>query len=95
VEADVWPWGDELLVGHSRYTVLRGTLHYLYLDPLLVMLEDHNTPSRKWPEVEKNGLAGVFANDPKQALTLSIDFKPDRDQIRHLLTKRLQYLREK
>jgi len=95
VEADVWPWGDELLVGHSRYTVLRGTLHSLYLDPLLKMLEHHNKPSRKWPKDKERGIAGVFANDPKQTLTLLIDFKTDGDQIWRLLNERLQSLREK
>jgi hypothetical protein len=95
VEADVWSWGDELLVGHSRYTVLPGTLHSLYLDPLLKILDDHNAPSRTWPRVKTHGIAGVFANDPMQTLTLLVDFKTDGDQIWPLLTERLQSFRDK
>jgi hypothetical protein len=95
VEADVWPWHDELLVGHSRYTVLRGTLHSLYLDPLLKTLDSHNTPSLRWPGVQDRGMAGVFANDSKQTLTLLVDFKTDGKQIWQLLTEQLKPLRDR
>lgn len=95
LEADVWSWHNELLVGHSRYTVLRGTLQTLYLDPLLRMLDEHNVVSPKWPHINNEEILGVFANDPKQTLVLLVDFKSDGDLIWPLLEDRLQPFRQK
>lgn len=96
VEVDVWPWGSDLLVGHSRSTVLRGTLQSLYLDPLLKMLDTHNAPpSRNWPKVTSQEMVGLFSYDPKQTLTLLIDCKTEGDGTWPLLLEQLNPLREK
>ncbi|KAJ5162810.1 uncharacterized protein N7500_004640 [Penicillium coprophilum] len=95
VEVDVWPWGNDILVGHSRVTVLRGTLQSLYFDPLLEMLDAHNAPSRNWPKVMDQEIVGVFSNDPEQTLTLMIDFKTDAEQLWPLLVEQLSPFREK
>ncbi|CAG8898523.1 unnamed protein product [Penicillium egyptiacum] len=96
VEVDVWPWGNEILVGHSPSTVLRGTLQSLYLDPLLKMLDTHNAPpSRNWPKVVSQEMAGPFSNDPKQTLTLLIDCKTEGDRTWPLLVEQLNPFREK
>ena len=96
VEVDVWPWGNEILVGHSPFTVLQGTLQSLYLDPLLKMLDTHNKPpSHNWPKVMSQGMVGLFSNDQKQSLTLLIDCKTDGDRTWPLLVEQLNPLREK
>ncbi|KGO76703.1 hypothetical protein PITC_090570 [Penicillium italicum] len=96
VEVDIWPWEHQILVGHSRYTVLRGTLQSLYLDPLLKMLDKYNAPlSRKWPKVTSQEKVGLFPYDPKQTLTLLIDCKPEDDRTWPLLVEQLSPLREK
>ncbi|KAK4863183.1 hypothetical protein LT330_001961 [Penicillium expansum] len=96
VEVDVWPWENQILVGHSRSTVLRGTLQSLYLDPLLKMLDKSNAPpSRNWPKVTNQEMVGLFPYDPKQTLTLLIDCKPEGDQTWPLLVEQLNPLREK
>ncbi|KAI2704369.1 hypothetical protein CBS147317_5626 [Penicillium roqueforti] len=96
VEADVWPWGNDILVGHSRSTVHRGTLQSLYLDPLLKILDTHNAPpSRSWPHVMNQEIVGVFPNDPKQTVTLLVDCKTDGDRTLPLLVEQLNPFREK
>lgn len=96
VGVDVWPWGDEVLVGHSRSTVLRGTLQSLYLDPLLEKLDTHNEiASRNWPNVTSKEMVGVFPNEPKQTLVLVIDCKTEGDRIWPLLVEQLNPFREK
>ncbi|KAJ5961124.1 uncharacterized protein N7479_008274 [Penicillium vulpinum] len=95
VEVDVWPWENEILVGHSRYTVLRGTLQSLYLDPLLKMLDTHNAPPRNWPKTMSQEMVGLFSNDPRQTLTLLIDFKTEGDRTWPILLEQLDSLREK
>ncbi|CAP74199.1 Altered inheritance of mitochondria protein 6 [Penicillium rubens] len=95
-EVDVWPWGNEILVGHSASTVLRGTLQSLYLDPLLKMLDTHNEPpSRNWPKVMGQEMVGLFSNDPKQSLTLLVDCKTEGGRTWPLLVERLNPFREK
>lgn len=80
VEADIWLSENDLLVGHTRFTLHHDhTLQSLYLKPLLDLLSKHNTlSSRLQPRLgDGYNLAGVFANDPSQTLVLLIDFKGD------------------
>ncbi|KAJ5184541.1 3-oxoacid CoA-transferase subunit B [Penicillium cf. griseofulvum] len=96
VGVDVWPWGNEILVGHSRYTVLRGTFQSLYLDPLLRILDTHNAPpSRNWPKDMSQDMVGVFSNDPQQTLVVLVDFKTESEQLWPVLVEQLRPLREK
>lgn len=98
VEADVYLSGNELLVGHTRHTLARGqNLRTLYLDPLLRMLQEHNTASIDVTPDDGMGhgnIAGVFANDPTQSLILVIDFKYDGEHIWPHLVQQLAPLRE-
>ena len=111
VEADIWPGEDnELRVGHSRHTLLRGhSLRTLYLNPLEKMLDQHNQPMPKETNttihyslearstaVDTGDIVGVFANDPTQTLVLLIDFKKeDAEKSWSLLVDQLDPLREK
>lgn len=95
IEADVWAWGDEILVSHSRYTVLRGTLQSLYLKPLLKLLDTHNWSSRSRSNPATQEIVGVFPKDPKQTFTLLVDFKSEGDRIWPLLIEQLHPFREK
>ena len=108
IEADVWldGDGDELRVGHTPQTVLRGhSLRSLYLNPLLEMLQSHNSLPDNITEPGESSLSctgsecdrdvvGVFANDPKQSLVLLIDFKAEGERIWPHLVEQLQPLRE-
>ncbi|OQD80498.1 hypothetical protein PENANT_c035G05473 [Penicillium antarcticum] len=94
VEADVWPWRDQILVGHSRYTVLAGSLDNLYLGPLGEMLDLHNQKPGRGIGFEDE-IVGVFANNLSQTLVLLIDFKSDGDALWSLLSEALAPLREK
>lgn len=93
VEADVWLHDDDLQVGHTRQTVLPGqTLRSLYLDPLLGILQKHNSVVNG--SAETTDLVGVFASDPAQTLVLLVDFKEDRELIWTHLMEQLQPLRD-
>lgn len=98
VEADVYLSNNELLVGHTRYTLARGqNLPSLYLDPLLRMLQEHNTGSINFSSndlIVQDNVAGVFATDPSQSLVLVIDFKLDGEHIWPHLVQNLDPLRE-
>lgn len=98
VEADVYLSGNELLVGHSRHTLARGqNLRTLYLDPLLNMLQEHNTKSISLSpndDFVEDDIAGVFANDPTQTLVLVVDIKRDGERIWPHFVQQLEPLRE-
>ena len=75
VEADVWLYDEELYVGHSTSSLTRNrTLNSLYIDPILDVLTRQN-PTTKFHPDGNASRNGVFDTDPKQALTLLIDFK--------------------
>lgn len=98
VEADIWLSGDDLLVGHNRFTLHPAvTLKNLNLDPLLDMLEKHNTRSSALqPDREDNqSLAGVFANNVSQTLVLLIDFKTGGYNTLACLLEQLAHLQER
>ncbi|KAF7163375.1 hypothetical protein CNMCM6106_000325 [Aspergillus hiratsukae] len=96
VEADIWLSGDDLLVGHNRFTLNHAaTLRSLYLDPLLELLERHNTrSSRLQPDRTADDLAGVFVRNPSQTVVLLIDFKSDGNDTWPYLAEQLAPLRE-
>jgi hypothetical protein len=95
VEADAWLSGDDLLVGHNRFTLHNAaTLRSLYLDPLLDLLERHNTRSSRLQPDRHEDLAGVFAHNPSQTLVLLIDFKTDGNDTWPYLVDQLAPLRE-
>ncbi|KAJ5545574.1 hypothetical protein N7494_003159 [Penicillium frequentans] len=98
IEADVYLSRNELLVGHSRHTLARGqNLPAMYLDPLLKMLQKHNTGSINLSSdrhIVQDDVAGVFANDPSQSLILLVDFKFEGEHIWPHLVQNLEPLRE-
>ncbi|KAL1886317.1 Altered inheritance of mitochondria protein 6 [Paecilomyces lecythidis] len=96
VEADIWLSDNDLLVGHTRFTLHHDhTLRSLYIDPLLDILDKHNTPSSRLQPRRGDGadLAGVFANDPSQTLVLLIDFKTDPEILWPHVVEQLDSLR--
>lgn len=93
VEADVWLSQNNILVGHNIFTLHHEqTLRSLYLDPLLDMLQKHNTRSSSL-QSGADTVAGVFATDPAQTLVLLIDVKSDGEDIWPLLFEQLEPLR--
>lgn len=79
VEADIFPHGDKLVVGHSDPGSNGPTLQALYLDPIKKMLDEHGT---------------MFPAKPEQSLSLLIDFKSRADETWDLLVKALAPLRD-
>ncbi|GAA86872.1 similar to An13g01980 [Aspergillus luchuensis IFO 4308] len=97
VEADVWPSNDELLVGHTPFTLHHEvTLRSLYLNPLLDLLQKHNTRSSQLEPAHHPGSfrAGVFSSDPSQTLVLLIDFKEQPEATWSMVMEQLQPLRD-
>lgn len=81
LEADVWYFeGDqqspELFVGHTTATLNRNaTLRKMYINPLVDIIESMNAANIIG---EQNpALRGVFYQNPRQTLSLLIDFKTD------------------
>ncbi|KAL8889385.1 MAG: hypothetical protein Q9215_003321 [Flavoplaca cf. flavocitrina] len=82
VEADVWVDSnlkDDLYVGHTRKSLQPArTLNSLYIEPLLAILNEMNTPSNLSSPTsveDPKTPAGVFETFPTQAITLLIDLK--------------------
>ncbi|KAI4220740.1 MAG: hypothetical protein L6R36_007400 [Xanthoria steineri] len=89
VEADVWVDSElqnDLYVGHTRKSLQRDrTLNSLYIDPLLAILNEMNTPANLSSSSPPNAradnntttvpAAGVFETFPHQPITLLIDLK--------------------
>ncbi|KAJ9619613.1 Altered inheritance of mitochondria protein 6 [Taxawa tesnikishii (nom. ined.)] len=72
VEADVWLFDGELYVGHTVDSLTPNrTLHSLYIDPLLKLLDARNNHgnSSSW--------TGLYSQDPTQTVVLLIDIKSD------------------
>lgn len=89
VEADVWLSGDNLFVGHTQKSLTKDrTLESLYIDPIISILDNQNTPSQvnlttqTSPSSAPSGtvnLNGVFEIQPNKTLVLLIDMKTDGD----------------
>lgn len=90
VEADVWPIGDSLHVGHTRRELTPDkTLYTMYIEPLERILTERNFE-------QSNGMArGVFSINPEQTLVLLIDVKSHPEATWQLLLEELEPLREK
>ncbi|KAL9065690.1 MAG: hypothetical protein Q9161_008076 [Pseudevernia consocians] len=88
VEADVWLSGNDLFVGHSQKSLTKKrTLETLYIDPIVSILSNQNTPGQSTSTNETSSsssaltgttnLNGVFDASPNTPLTLLIDMKTD------------------
>ncbi|KAL4878876.1 PLC-like phosphodiesterase [Aspergillus karnatakaensis] len=94
VEADVWLYDDELLVGHSRSSLTPSrTLKSMYIDPLMKILQRQNPVTHFHSERDIPG-NGVFDTDPSQTLILLIDFKTDGEETWNEVVTQLTPLRE-
>ncbi|KAK0735630.1 hypothetical protein B0T21DRAFT_412241 [Apiosordaria backusii] len=92
VEADVWLFNNDLLVGHDLASLqVNRTFQSLYVNPLVTILERQNPKTPFY-----NGtLNGVFDVDPDQTLVLLVDLKtPGHATWPHVL-RQLDPLREK
>jgi len=97
IEANVWLSENELLVGYIPETLVRGqNLRSLYLDPLLRILRENNTPSFNLPSDGNidEGDTGVLPNEPSQTLVLLINFNSDGERLWTHLIEHLEPLRE-
>lgn len=94
VEADVWLFSEELLVGHNTAALSKNrTFRSLYVDPLVKILDDQN-PSTAYTRDSKE-IHGVFDEDPSQTLVLLVDFKTDGPTLFPYVESQLSALREK
>ena len=95
VEADIWLYEEELLVGHSAASLTRNrTLNSLYIHPLLEILSKQNPNLTMLPD-DTSPPHGVFDTDPDQTLILLIDFKTSGSALWPHVQSALQPLREK
>lgn len=95
VEADIWLFDEELLVGHSVPSLTRNrTLDSLYINPLLAILAKQNPRSTMFSD-DASQPHGVFDTDPEQTLILLIDFKTSGSALWPHVQSALQPLREK
>ena len=78
VEADIYPHGDKLVVGHEDPGEGGQTIQDLYLNPIKALID-----ARK----------AVFPAKPDQGLYLLVDFKGNGDETWDLLVKALEPLR--
>ncbi|KAL8770768.1 MAG: hypothetical protein Q9209_003635 [Squamulea sp. 1 TL-2023] len=99
VEADVWlepEMKDDLYVGHTRKSLKPArTLSSLYVEPLLTILNDMNTPSNisLTPDNDTTKtISGVFDKSPNQSLTLLIDLKTSSESTFPIVLSALQPL---
>lgn len=91
VEADVWPYLDDLYVGHNPGSLQPGfTLQNAYLDPLRLLLQDKNCAAGD----SGCSLDGVYKADPSQTIVLLVDVKDDPYKAWPLLVKQLESLRQ-
>lgn len=91
MEADIWRFEDELLVGHDGSQLnWNSTLSSMYLDPLKRLLDGRNRPS----QFTDGSIYGVFETDPDQTLVLLVDFKQPDEEAFNLLKQQLQPLRD-
>ncbi|KAL8722272.1 MAG: hypothetical protein Q9225_001219 [Loekoesia sp. 1 TL-2023] len=91
VEADVWLKDNELLVGHTEISLnANRTLHSLYLDPLLRILERQNKDVSTGAK-----LHGVYSTSPNTTLVLLIDIKTDGLSTFPVIVEQLEPLRDK
>ncbi|KAM0801961.1 hypothetical protein BDR22DRAFT_796187, partial [Usnea florida] len=95
VEADIWLFNEQLLVGHSVASLtLNRTLDSLYINPLLNVLSRQNPKVTILPE-DASQPHGVFDTDPEQTLVLLIDFKTSGSALWPHVQLALQPLRDK
>ncbi|QDS77265.1 hypothetical protein FKW77_003718 [Venturia effusa] len=94
VEADVWLFSEELLVGHNTAALTKNrTFRSLYIDPLVKILDDQNPSTQYNKDSEK--IHGVFDEDPSQTLVLLVDFKTDGETLFPYVESHLSALRDK
>lgn len=97
IKADIWPSNEDVLVGHTPYSLHQdASLHSLYLTPLFELLQKRNKrPSRPVPPQGNNSsLAGAFAKEPSQTLVLLLNFKANGDKLWPLVVDQLGPLRK-
>ncbi|KAL8724705.1 MAG: hypothetical protein Q9166_007793 [cf. Caloplaca sp. 2 TL-2023] len=97
VEADVWldpQVKDDLYVGHTQKSLAPArTLKSLYIDPLLTILNNQNSPSNSSSTAASTDqLAGVFDTSTSTSLTLLIDLKTSSESTFPLVLSALQPL---
>ncbi|KAK4195952.1 hypothetical protein QBC40DRAFT_14445 [Triangularia verruculosa] len=92
VEADVWLFNNDLLVGHDLASLqVNRTFQSLYVNPLVNILENQNPKTPYY-----NGTSnGVFDVDPDQTLILLVDLKTSGHETWPHVLKQLDPLREK
>ncbi|PSN59080.1 hypothetical protein BS50DRAFT_580249 [Corynespora cassiicola Philippines] len=99
VEADVWLFDNDLYVGHSTNALTRDkTFQSMYIDPLVKMLDQQNTPS-EFTTLSNNTTSGpkngVFQLAPTQTLVLLVDFKNSGPAILPFVHSQLSPLRDR
>lgn len=90
VEADIWPYRDDLYIAHTRGNMKPGfTLKSIYIDPLRLLLQDRNCAVT---DAQCNS-RGLYEGEPLQTIVLLIDIKANPLMAWPILAKQLEPLR--
>ncbi|KAL1606318.1 Altered inheritance of mitochondria protein 6 [Paraconiothyrium brasiliense] len=99
VEADVWFYperSNDLFVGHStRDLTNEHTFRSMYVDHLMRIVDQQNTPNTQFQTTSTGVKNGVFEMDPTQTLVLLVDFKNDGHALYPVVSEQLEPLRKK
>jgi len=92
VEADVWFYNDDLLVGHETAALQPNrTFQSLYVNPLVDILARQNPKTQFYNESRR----GVFDTNPDQTLILLVDVKTEGASTFRKVLEQLEPLRSK
>ncbi|KAF6840808.1 hypothetical protein CMUS01_03784 [Colletotrichum musicola] len=94
IEADVWLYGDELFVGHDRWSLREAnTFTSLYVNPLVDLLEERNSPINGSTEQQRP--RGIYEANPDQTLILLVDLKTSGAETWPQVVRQLEPLRKR
>jgi len=94
VEADVWLFEDDLLVGHDPESLTADrTFDSLYVQPLLKILDSQN-PDTIYTTAAPQRINGIFDTSSGTSLNLFVDIKTSGESTLPVILEALKPLRE-
>ncbi|KAJ0163249.1 Altered inheritance of mitochondria protein [Colletotrichum tanaceti] len=93
IEADVWLYGTELYVGHSKWSLReKNTFTDLYVDPLVRLLEERNAG---FENATQQSPRGIYEASPEQTMVLLVDLKTGGPETWLQVVRQLEPFRER